>query len=65
MNNTSQWVEAPEHPGYTEKIVKKGNVTLHILRPELTDQERKKREAKIKVAAEAALREYYRKEENR
>jgi hypothetical protein len=65
MENTNLWAPSPDHPGYTEKIVKKGNVTLHILRPELTDQERKKREAEIKVAAEAALREYYRKEEKR
>jgi hypothetical protein len=65
MSTTTEWAPSPDHPGYTEKIVKKGNVTLHILRPELTDKERKKREAEIKVAAEAALREYYRKEEKR
>lgn len=65
MSTTTEWAPSPDHPGYTEKIVKKGNVTLHILRPELTDKERKKREAQIKVAAESALREYYRKEEKR
>ena len=65
MNYTSQWAEAPEHPGYTEKIVKKGNCTIHILRPNLTEKERVQREAKIKTLAEAAVREYYRKEENR
>lgn len=65
MSTTTEWVASTEHPGYHEKVITKGNVTIHILRPELSDTERKKRENHLKKVAETTLRDYYfRKETN-
>ena len=35
------------NPGYRTKIIKVGNATIEINRPILTDEERKKAEAKV------------------
>lgn len=43
-------------PGYRTKTIKRGNVTIVIHRPELTDKERAKRER----AVESALSNYAR-----
>jgi hypothetical protein len=59
MSTTTEWVTSPEHPGYREKIIKKGSVTIHILRPELSEQERTQREKHLKRVAETTLRDYY------
>ena len=65
MSTTTEWAPSPEHPGYTEKTIKKGNCTIQILRPILTEKERAKIEVQIKTRAEKILRDYYyRKEEN-
>lgn len=63
--NTENWTPSTEHPGYKVKTIQKGNCTIQILRPELDDKERKRREAQVKAVAERVLREHYiRKEAN-
>lgn len=59
MDTMTQWAPSPEHPGYREKVIKKGNVTIRILRPELSEQERMQREKHLKRVAETTLRDYY------
>ena len=59
MDTMTQWAPSLEHPGYLEKVIKKGSVTIQILRPELSEQERTKRENHLKKVAEATLRDYY------
>lgn len=63
--NTENWTPSTEHPGYKVKTIQKGNCTIQILRPELDDKERKRREAHTKAVAERVLRDIYiRKEAN-
>ena len=63
--DTENWTPSQDHPGYMAKTIKKGNCTIQILRPILTDTERTRVEAQIKTRAEKILRDYYiRKEEN-
>lgn len=63
--NTENWTPSTEHPGYMVKTLKRGNRTIQILRPILTDKERTKVETQVKTRAERLLRDYYiRKEEN-
>ena len=65
MEPTTEWVESTEHPSYKVKVIKYGNCTIEIYRPELDKAERAKREAHIKAVAERTLFNYYsRKEEN-
>ena len=42
----SDWV-TDINPGYRTKIIKVGNATIEINRPILTDEERKKAEARV------------------
>ena len=63
--NTENWIPSTEHPGYVVKTLTKGNCTIQVFRPELSDRERAKVEAQVKARAERVLRDYYiRKEEN-
>ena len=65
MHITNEWVESPDHPGYYEKVIKRDNYTVRILRPVLSDKERAKREAHTNSVAAKVLRDYYiRKEAN-
>lgn len=65
MSTSSQWVTSPEHPGYRIKTIKRGNCTIQVLRPELTDKERAKVETQTVAVAERVLRDIYiRKERN-
>ena len=59
MDTTTEWVSSPEHPGYRIKVIKHGSCTIQILRPELDEKERAKREAHLKNVAESTLRDYY------
>ena len=59
MTTPSEWAESPEHPGYRVKVIKCGNCTIQIMRPELKPEERAKREAHTKAVAERVLRDYY------
>jgi len=44
------WTASPEHPGYRTKTLKRGNCTIVVHRPELTDKERAKRERIVESA---------------
>lgn len=63
MNNTPEWADSPENPGYKTKVIKHGNCTIHILRPDLDERERVKREAHVKAVAEKVLLNYYKRKE--
>ena len=63
MNTTSTWADSPEHPGYKTKVIKHGNCTIELFRPDLNDKERAKREAHVKAVAESTLRDYYKRKE--
>ena len=65
MTETNNWTPSTEHPGYREKIIKRGNYTIHILRPELSDKEKAKVEARVQSVAGRVMKDHYkRKEEN-
>lgn len=59
MTTPSEWARSPEHPGYSVKVIERGNCTIQILRPELPPEEQAKREAHTKAVAERVLRDYY------
>ena len=59
MEPTTEWVVAPDNPGYIMKEIKYGNCTIKIFRPELDQRERAKREAHLKAVAESVLSSYY------
>lgn len=63
MNPSIQWTDSPEHPGYRAKVIKHGNCTIQILRPELDKTERAKRENHVKAVAEKTLLNYYKRKE--
>lgn len=48
------WTPSTSHPGYIEKTITHGTVTVTIFRPELTEKEKDKR----KQVVEAALTSY-------
>ena len=58
MESTNTWTNTT--PGYRTKTIKRGNVTIVIHRPELTDKERAKRERIV----ETALSNYARTQSN-
>ena len=58
MESTNTWAPSPEHEGYRFKTITKGACTITILRPELTETERHKRETHTKTVAERALKNY-------
>ena len=59
MNETAEWVEAPEQPGYMKKELKHGECSITIYRPILDEKERAKRIAHLKTVAESVLSSYY------
>lgn len=63
MNTTDRWADSPEHHGYKTKVIKHGNCTIHILRPDLDSRERAKRENHVKAVAEKTLFNYYKRKE--
>jgi len=46
----SNWNPSTSHPEYIEKTIKRGNVTITILRPKLTDKERDKAKRNVETA---------------
>lgn len=58
MMETDNWVELPERPGYRCKLIERGNITIRVFRPILTDAERQKRERQIMSAVGRILRKY-------
>ena len=63
MESETEWVQSTEHPGYRVKVIKYGECTIQIFRPELTDAERAKIEAHVKAVAESTLFKYYKRKE--
>ena len=59
MTTQNNWAESPDHPGYYEKVIQKGQCTIRILRPILDEKEQAKREAHVKAVAERVLSDYY------
>ncbi len=59
MQTTETWTTSSEHPGYRCKTIQRGACTVRILRPELGQEEQRKREADIQAIAEKVLRDYY------
>lgn len=55
----STWTPAPDRPGYRCKIIQSGAATITIYRPELSEAEAAKAEAKTRTALESAMREHY------
>ena len=58
MESTNIWTASSDHPGYRSKTIERGACTITILRPELDEAERQKREAHVKTVAENALASY-------
>jgi hypothetical protein len=58
MENANEWAPSPDHPGYLCKTIHRNACTITILRPELGEKEKQKREAHVKTAAENALKSY-------
>ena len=58
VNDTDDWLESTDRPGYRYKLIKNGNVTIRVFRPILTDSERKRRERQIMSAVGRILRKY-------
>ena len=58
MSDTDSWVVLPEHPGYRCKLIKRGNITIRVFRPILTDTERQRREHQIMSAVGRILSNY-------
>ena len=56
--DTDDWFELSECPGYRCKVVQHGNITIRVLRPILTDSERKRREHQIMSRVGRILRKY-------
>ena len=58
MSDTDCWVELPDYPGYLCKIIQRGNTTIRIFRPIMTETERKRREQQIMSARGRILSKY-------
>lgn len=65
MTTPTEWASSPDHPGYRVKVIHRENYTLEILRPELSADEQRKREAHLKNVAETTLRDYYKRKEQK
>lgn len=63
MTTPTEWAPSPDHPGYRVKVIQRGPCTIEILRPELSAEEQKKREAHLKNVAERTLSNYYKRKE--
>ena len=63
MTTSTEWAPSPEHPGYHVKVIQRGDCTIQVLRPELDEKERIKREAHLKSVAERTLANYYKRKE--
>lgn len=63
MDDPTVWKPALDRPGYRVKTIQHGNCTIEIYRPELTDAERKKREAHVAAVAGSVLASYYKRVE--
>lgn len=58
MDTSETWAASPDHPGYRCKTIQRGAFTVCILRPDLEQEERQKREGHLKTVAAAAVKDY-------
>lgn len=63
MPDSNTWTAPPDHPGYRCKTIQLGACTIYLMRPELPEDERKKREAHTQAVAERVLSQYYKRKE--
>lgn len=63
MPNSSTWTASSDHPGYRCKTIQRGACTICVLRPELSGEEKRKREAHTQAVAERVLSQYYKRKE--
>ena len=61
----SEWKTSEAKPGYRTKTLQHGNCTITINRPILSPEEQKKREDQVTRGVELALRNYYKRKENK
>lgn len=54
----STWTPSSDHPGYRTKVIKHNGCTIELLRPDLPEDERAKREKHAKGVMENALKNY-------
>ena len=54
----SEWTTSTSCPGFREKTIKRGAVTIIIRRPILTEADKAKQESKTRAALESAMRDY-------
>ena len=54
------WTQATDRPGYRCKTVERGNATIVIYRPILSEAEATKTKEKTRTALESVMREYIR-----
>lgn len=53
------WETAPDRPGYRRKIIQRGQATIIIDRPELSEAEAAKAQDRARATLESAMRSYY------
>ena len=58
MSDTDYWVELPEYPGYRCKLIQRGNTTIRVFRPIMTDTARKRREQQVMSVVGKILSKY-------
>ena len=63
MNTPETWAASPDHPGYRCKTLQREAFTVCILRPELDQEERQKREGHLKTVAASAVKDYMKRKE--
>ena len=52
------WTPSPDHPGYRTKVIERNGCTIVLLRPDLTEEERAKREKHAQGVMEHALKNF-------
>ena len=64
MHSTANaWEPSTVHPGYRCKTLQVGACTVQILRPEIEEGERQKREVHTQAVLERTLSDYYKRKE--
>jgi hypothetical protein len=59
------WTPSADHPGYRTKVITSGRCTITLLRPDLAEDERAKREKHAVSVMENALKNYIHKGEKK
>lgn len=65
MITTETWAASPDHPGYRCKTLQRGAFTVCILRPDLDQEEMRKREGQLKTVAASAVKDYMKRKETK